>query len=718
MKTRSFVWRAVYMCMAAMMACVLNVSCSSDDPVLPEPTPNPDNGEVAFEITNDSGTGTGTSTSPAEVSKGDTLNMVISQKSSYTDSDGSVFECEPKATIELFARLDTVYVDDLTKLTNVQAEPEVQSSKSGQNPVINEITQKFLIGDQDINFDLAYEVYNYTTVDGKTVEMPYVKLNQAALGGSGTTDASDPTARSETVMKSITVKPLPQTRASISDTTWYEVNATFNLEIECMNAKTENKQKLTFSVTYLGAVTTEIELGEAVGKLSTTIEALDGTNSVSSPYIVNPKEQMSLLFRQNSSYIDAYGNKMVCEPQARINLFAQYDTVYVSKLEELEVTPASQDFVFTESGEDPVLYSTVQLFKLGIQMIQLDMSYETYTAIDVENNEITMPYLKQNATMPGVVTVNEISTATGAKADTTFYNVKFPITLETVDVGTPDENIQTIELVVSYIGAIVTWKEEPELVKVEYRTGYVWEEAHDNLPLLYYAHVFRDRYYSNGEVITDTFVDNGHPMELITSLLRIGYNDDAYLTGGEYKYSDDDIVIFHKGTLNGDPNDSIRTTTSIVEVDYLDSIEVREKFNMDPGNGRFPGMWETYVAGKMYDDGVYLPVNANLAIHPHDQCNLPSGWYFQGFAEQADVTQIFYKNYVTPIYHMTMFIRCYDQFLVIDGVRIDFLEYLPDRTFNTVVESTPSGKTITREERVKFLGRNFYAACIMEFRQK
>lgn len=718
MKTRSFVWRAVYMCMAAVMACVLNVSCSSDDPVLPEPTPNPDNGEVAFEITNDSGTGTGTSTSPAEVSKGDTLNMVISQKSSYTDSDGSVFECEPKATIELFARLDTVYVDDLTKLTNVQAEPEVQSSKSGQNPVINEITQKFLIGDQDINFDLAYEVYNYTTVDGKTVEMPYVKLNQAALGGSGTTDASDPTARSETVMKSITVKPLPQTRASISDTTWYEVNATFNLEIECMNAKTENKQKLTFSVTYLGAVTTEIELGEAVGKLSTTIEALDGTNSVSSPYIVNPKEQMSLLFRQNSSYIDAYGNKMVCEPQARINLFAQYDTVYVSKLEELEVTPASQDFVFTESGEDPVLYSTVQLFKLGIQMIQLDMSYETYTAIDVENNEITMPYLKQNATMPGAVTVSEISTATGAKADTTFYNVKFPITLETVDVGTPDENIQTIELVVSYIGAIVTWKEEPELVKVEYRTGYVWEEAHDNLPLLYYAHVFRDRYYSTGEVITDTFVDNGHPMETSLGFGCIGYNDDAYLAEGEYKYSDDDIVIFHKGTMKGEPNDSIRTMTSIVEVDYLDSIEVREDFHPSPDGDGYPGKWDCYISGKIYEDGVYIPVDANLATQSYEQCSLPSGWYFQGFVEKADITHVFYKNYITSIYRMFMHIGCYDQFLVIDGVRIDFLEYLPDRKFNTVVESTPSGKTITREERVKFLGRNFYAACIMEFRQK
>lgn len=692
-------------------AVFLLCSCTSDDPDS-VPSASSGSGEVSFELVTEGGSGSGSSSSPFEVAMGETFGLSISQQSRYTDTDGTVFECEPTASISLSTKVDTVYAEDLQQLTAV-LEPKVKSSSDGGNPTHYSVTQEFPIGGQSVVFDLSYEVYEYTTVSGKSVEMPYVKPDQAELGSSSASES-----RGGAVVKSITVKPLVQSRASVSDTTWYEVNAVFNLDVECMNSQLENTRNLTFSVTYRGAVTKEIELGEPKAELSSTVDVLGGTNSVSSPYIVNPKEQMSLLFRQNSSYIDAYGNKMVCEPQARINLFAQYDTVYVSKLEELEVTPASQDFVFTESGEDPVLYSTVQLFKLGIQMIQLDMSYETYTAIDVENNEITMPYLKQNATMPGAVTVSEISTATGEKADTTFYDVKFPITLETVDVGTPDENIQTVELVVSYIGAIVTLKEEPELVKVEYRTGYVWEEAHDNLPLLYYAHVFRDRYYSTGEVITDTFVDNGHPMETSLGFGCIGYNDDAYLAEGEYKYSDDDIVIFHKGTMKGEPNDSIRTMTSIVEVDYLDSIEVREEFNMDPGNGRFPGMWETYVAGKMYDDGIYIPVDANLATHPHDQCNLPSGWYFQGFAEQADATQIFYKNYVTPIYHMTMFIRCYDQFLVIDGVRIDFLEYLPDRKFNTVVESTPSGKTITREERVKFLGRNFYAACIMEFRQK
>lgn len=329
-----------------------------------------------------------------------------------------------------------------------------------------------------------------------------------------------------------------------------------------------------------------------------------------------------------------------------------------------------------------------------------------------------MPYLKFHSAAASAVSVSELSTSTGTKADTTFYQVQVPIRLETVNVGTVEENRQVIELIASYIGAVVTEKDEPELVRVEYRTGYVWEEAHDNLPLLYYAKVYRDRYYSNGEVFTDEFVDNGHPVELITSLLRIGYNDDAYLVEGEYRYSDDDVVVFHKGTMNGEANDSIRTTTSIVEVDDLDAIEVKEDFHPSPDGDGYPGKWSCYVTGKTYDEGVYTPVDPGLATASYESCDLPSGWYFQGFTEKADITKVYYKDYIASLYRMFMHLRCYDQFLVIDGIRINFLDYLPERAFNTVIEDTSFGKTVTRETRVKFLGRNFYAACIMEFHQK
>ena len=693
MKTKNFFWRAVHMCMVAMMACV--ISCSSEDPIIPEPTPNPNNGEVAFEISNEGGTGTGTSTSPAEVSKGDTLNMVISQKSKYTDSDGTVFECEPKATIELFAHLDTVYVDDLSQLTNVQETPETQTEAEGKDPVVNKINQKFLIGEQYVNFDLAYEVYEYVTVDGKTVEMPYIKLNQANFGTSGTTEESEPNARSETIVKSITVKPIPQTRASVSDTTWYEVNATFNLDIESVNTKAENKQNLTFSVTYLGAVTTEIELGEPVKELSSTIEVLGGTNSTSSPFLVNPKESLNMLIKQISSYTDAYGNKMSCEPEAKINLFAQQDTVYVNAKEDLEGVPSSQDLVFTASGENPVLYSAVQLFNLGTQNIQLEMSYETFTAKDIENNEIEMPYLKQNATMPGAASVNKISTVTGTKADTTFYEVKVPITMETIEVETANENIQNIEFVVSYIGAIVTLKEEPKLERVEYETSYVWEEAHDNLPLLYYAKVSRHRYYSNGERFTDEFVDRGHPVEL-----------NSY-TGINTEFPCEVI----SRSDEEERNDSIWTSTCIVAVNDMSLFDTKSFLDEYE-----PGSWNEYVVSKLYDS-IDLP-DGDYTSEDYENTSLASGWYFKGFPHC-----LYYDATVDGSTKMTLYSSAsiYDQFLSIDGKIVDFLHLKPSYDFAYKVEDHSSykkGKKMTNECTAIYAGRKFYVKTVLILYEK
>ena len=54
----------------------------------------------------------------------------------------------------------------------------------------------------------------------------------------------------------------------------------------------------------------------------------------------------------------------------------------------------------------------------------------------------------------------------------------------------------------------------------------------------------------------------------------------------------------------------------------------------------------------------------------------------------------------------------YDQFLVIDGRRIDFLEYRPDFHFNLLTKDIPNGIEHTYECRFEFMGRDFYVAVI------
>lgn len=599
-------------CLLVFLAAFALVSCGDDNHASPDPTPTDEKGEVSFEISTEGGTGSVTGTSPIEVAQGDTLGMTISQKSKYTDSEGTVFECEPKASICLFAELDTVYADKLEQLTAIQEKAEVQTSQEGQSPVTNRTLQKFQIGSQSVQFDLSYETYTYATADGN-VEMPYAMPHEAVFGNAG---ASDEGERTRTVIRSISVKPLPQTRASVSDTTWYEVNAIFNLDVECMNTREANKQNLTFSVTYRGAVTTEIELSEPVKELSHTIQATGGTASTSSPFVANPGETMGLLFKQTSTYTDAYGNLLSCEPEARISLSAETDTLYVQAKEDLEGVPASQNFVFNPSGENPLLYSATQRFELGTQHLQLEMSYEIYTATDVENNEIEMPYLKQNATIPSAATVSELSTATGEMADTTFYEVRVPIKLETVYVGTADENVQTAEIVASYIGAIVTWKEEPELVKVEYRTGYVWEEAHDNLPLLYYAKVYRDRYYSNGEVFTDEFVDVGHPVESVSSIYPEG-EVSLDIENGEK-------IVSHP--YRREEKDSISIVYGEAEVPNLDLLTT--DLSDDRYTTSLPGTWEDYLISKLYQNE-FAQIDASFCQQSWENCDMATGWYFK-----------------------------------------------------------------------------------------
>lgn len=140
---------------ACVIAALMLVCCSEDDSVSPNPDPAPgsDKGEVSFEIGGDEGGISGTST--VEVSGGDALNIVISQKSKYTDSEGGVFECEPKASIQVSAALDTVYAESLSGLIESSGSPASESSSQGSSPVLHKTSQQFLIGGQSVSFGLS-----------------------------------------------------------------------------------------------------------------------------------------------------------------------------------------------------------------------------------------------------------------------------------------------------------------------------------------------------------------------------------------------------------------------------------------------------------------------------------------------------------------------------------------------------------------------------------
>jgi len=222
---------------------------------------------------------------------------------------------------------------------------------------------------------------------------------------------------------------------------------------------------------------------------------------------------------------------------------------------------------------------------------------------------------------------------------------------------------------------------------VIYRTGYTWEEAHDNLPLLYYAYVERDRIYTNGKVVTDRFVDTGHPVEIAGFTGTVDYN--PYTV----------TVVEEIG--NGNDSIDIRRSESIVD-----------NFSFFVGSAKVdshnPGQWDEYVVGKLYSPDVSIEEEFD---DDYERTTLQNGWYFKGF----DHCQ--YGKVDNGVYWYTLYTdsRMYDQFLVIDGKIIDFLDYLPVRDFKWTEEIVPAidekgvGKRYTGECTTHYLGRKFYS---------
>ncbi len=265
---------------------------------------------------------------------------------------------------------------------------------------------------------------------------------------------------------------------------------------------------------------------------------------------------------------------------------------------------------------------------------------------------------------------------------------------------------------------------EPKLVRVEYRTGYTWEEAHDNLPLLYYATVYRDRYYDNGEKFTDTFVDAGHPIETPIELIDGLTNGQTLIEDveGEYTYADGSSAYFHNGSTEGGNFAGYKIITSTVEVDTIDNVLVLEEFTYE----NKPGDWDTYNISKLYADDEFLSIPPDVPVTngQYATTDQQTGWYFKDYTDRVDQSYICYNNQYQPLYRVRVFIRCYDQYLVIDGRRIDFSAYWPEHKFNMTVEDLPStgnfgvGKQYTREVSLSYLGREFYAACVMNIYEK
>lgn len=717
--------------LTALAAAICLHACGEDDPVNPDPDPtpvvDPDNGEVTFVITNESGSGTGTVDAPAEVADGDTLSMVIRQKSSYTDSDGTVFTCEPEAKFSIHAVMDTVYAQNEDLLTKIE-DSEVTTSKEGTNPVRNLTKQTIKVGPQSIKAEMLNEVYTYINKAQQAIEMPYARWNELSAESPSADereeDAQQTKADVNIAKTAVTLTPLAQTRAIVSDTTLYNVNLRLYGEVEVKNAKNETKQPIVIDVNYIGAVVSSMEIpDEDNGEVSFEIESdgIQGEGSAASPYIITPEDALNLVIRQKSRYTDIDGSTFEREPLATINASLGKDVVYAESLDLLTSLAGEAEVSTSEEGDNPVRHAITQAYDLGGMPIDFALGYEVYPYTTQAGETIEMPYGKLNPASYGGTRTQEASAKYAARIskpavsavpqtratvnDTTMYDITATFHVELESVNAKETSKRTFVFAVTYPAGVITEKEveDPDLVRVEYRTGYTWEEAHDNLPLLYYATVYRDRYYSNGEVITDTFVEVGHMVSFtVTRTPEFGgyFTDRGIPIEWGEQTEEKNADGFYIGIA----------ASKVPDPSLLVAGNVSEKHDTNPGD------WDAYVVSKLYNPSDFISAAEVPTNGAWSNDNRESGWYFSncGFHRNIEINYQA-ETLIEYVSRYSFVINVYDQFLVIDGRRIDFLKYRPDFHYNLSIENGGGGVIVTCELRFTFMERDFYTAFIETF---
>ena len=697
----------------AVVALMIVVSCSSEEPDVPVPQPSI-TGDISYTLSND-GNGSGNQSSPAVCQGTHPLHFTVSQTSTYTDTDGSRYTCSPKATVTLQASQDTLHVTDLQTLVTVNATSGAQRSTSGSDPVAHRAVQTFDVGGQVITFDMMYEVYSHVNSAGTTIEMPYIKLNDAKYGAAQTAEVTSAAMAAPMTMANMTVRGIrltprpmtgPRRAKTVTTTQAYDVTVSFNMDIETVNTKSPQSQTLSFEVTYAAEVESTIEVPDPTTLFSYQTEVKQGSQSVASPFEVTQGETLSLLLHGTSqcSYFsmeDLESRVITCETTANVIIATGKDTVeYDGDAATLKTVNVETEDV-TSVGSDPTWNSCRQVITLGGgQAIVVDWGYQSLGNVLVNDEAVPMPWIKLETPQVQAVTVNEGDNGTAQvtvrlRQDVTLMNLKEPKT-------------ETLEYVVRYTAV----KEEPKLVKVTYRKDWEWIEAHDNLPLASYCMVHRDRTYSDGKTYTDTFRDYGK-MTYWRASVQPNRGDTVEVTwdGGKVIFGPLHIMVSSDSVIIA------QASLAIPDFDHFRNIGFIE----DEYTGDTPGTWSAYEPKKLYTD-LDLDLSGVTVVGRGLPSDLESGWYNYYADYYHNVVKLGYDPgfniSVNPM--VDLFVRgtIADQFLVIDGMMFTFNEYIEPFEFNEKVEDFPGdarrgpGRIYTTEVHSRILGKNFYAAAI------
>lgn len=216
----------------------------------------------------------------------------------------------------------------------------------------------------------------------------------------------------------------------------------------------------------------------------------NGEETTSTYFNIAPNEKLNLVITQHSSYADQNGAQV-----ATIT-----STVDITSPDTVEIDSAD---ILT----DEKIKELIPIVTEGFDRLAAPMPYYEFGEITLTNTNVS--------------TISNEELKQVYKVTATFTQKATPVNVETAN-NKPSEKTFTYS-------ATFYAKVNIKLIDTEYRKDYKWIPAHDNIPPTYCFIFYRDRKYSNGKTITDTFSSARRMPELATS--AHSYNRlDEYVT--------------------------------------------------------------------------------------------------------------------------------------------------------------------------------------------
>ena len=587
--------------------------------------------------------------------------------------------------------------------------------------VTTQVEQHYAIGKQTVRFNISYERIDHHNTAGKVVTLPYMRLSSATPGETSTIEKQTTAKAARPRLAAVRMRPVvqPATRGSITSEQVYDVSVTFTIEATPTNAAEPMEARtLAFDVHYVAVVETTTEYPDPQTTFSYKTKPLSGTTSTQSPFALTAgASSMSIACEQQSAYTWFDTQRMEQQavnyaPTAQVAVSLTKDTLFIENAEVLESVTTSEP-VITSEGENPTVYSGSQTYEIGGgQTISINWGYDAYGSIEIEGTQIALPYVELSRPELVGVAMTERPDVVLLNKEAVAYEVTVLFRQNVLAQNVSGAEPQSIEYIVRYMAV-----KEVRLTKVVYRKSWEWNTPHDNIILAWAPIVYRDRIYSDGKTFTDTF--SGSFMFKSLSLTCFGGgNVPNPEIGAEFNW-DGNRILYHPGCVTD--MDSIVIGTTSIGVTSLSKVG-----NIDEGGGYYtskisPGDWAKYGQSKLYDSGVNVfSADGVEFVGNNGTSERASGWY----AWQIDYIKDLYVDYENSMPPLTNFLvdmqvslRIPDQFLVIDGKMINYLEYrgTPQTTIHTEDITMPNGapaRVYKLEGRQHFLDKNFYVAAI------